>query len=109
MLVSRITQLTKDDLIEDSQAAWLAIDRHRLMLPTRLAHLVRQLRDQDEPRWTLGRLGAVFTRLVNPGRCLLHVQCPGRGGSRLRINDLPWLRRTVPARAGQPGQASLGR
>jgi hypothetical protein len=27
------------------------------MLPTRLARLVRQLRDQDEPRWTHGRLG----------------------------------------------------
>jgi hypothetical protein len=27
------------------------------MLPTKLAHLIRQLRDQDEPRWTLGRLG----------------------------------------------------
>ena len=57
MLVSRITQLTKDDVIEDSQATWLAIDGHRLMLPARLAHLVRQLRNQDEPRWTLGRLG----------------------------------------------------
>ena len=57
MLVSRITQLTKDDVIEDGQATWLAIDGHRLMLPPRLAHLVRRLRDQDEPRWTLGRLG----------------------------------------------------
>jgi hypothetical protein len=27
------------------------------MLPTRLAQLVCQLRDQDEPRWTLDRLG----------------------------------------------------
>jgi hypothetical protein len=27
------------------------------MLPTRLAQLVCQLRNQDEPRWTLGRLG----------------------------------------------------
>jgi hypothetical protein len=57
MLVSRITQLTKDDVIEDSQATWLAIDGHRLMLPARLAHLVRRLRDQNEQRWTLGRLG----------------------------------------------------
>jgi hypothetical protein len=57
MLVSRITQLTKDDVIEDSRATWLAIDGHRLILPARLARLVRQLRDQDEPRWTLGRLG----------------------------------------------------
>ena len=57
MLVSRITRLAKDDVIEDSQATWLAIDGHRLMLPARLAHLVRQLRDQDEQRWTLGRLG----------------------------------------------------
>lgn len=45
-------------MIEDSRATWLAIDGHRLMLPAKLAHLVRQLRDQDEPRWTLGRLGA---------------------------------------------------
>jgi len=57
MLVSRITQLTKDDVIEDGRAVWLAIDGHRLMLPAKLAHLVRQLRDQDKPRWTLGRLG----------------------------------------------------
>jgi hypothetical protein len=42
MLVSRIIQLTKDDVIEDSQAT---------------SQLVRQLRDQDEQRWTLGRLG----------------------------------------------------
>jgi hypothetical protein len=33
MLVSKITQLTKDDVIEDGQATWLAIDGHRLMLP----------------------------------------------------------------------------
>lgn len=57
MLVSRITQLTKDDVIEASRATWLVIDGHRLVLPTKLAHLVRQLRGQDEPRWTLGRLG----------------------------------------------------
>ena len=45
-------------MIEDSRATWLAIDGHRLMLPARLAQLVRQLCDQDEPRWTLSRLGA---------------------------------------------------
>ena len=50
MLVSRITRLTKDDVTADGQATCLAIDGHRLMLPPRLAHLVRQLRDQDEPR-----------------------------------------------------------
>jgi len=33
MLASRITQLTRDDVIEDGQATWLAIDGHRLMLP----------------------------------------------------------------------------
>jgi len=57
LLVSRIIQLTKNDVIEDSRATWLAIDGRRLMLPARLAQLVRQLRNQDEPRWTLGRLG----------------------------------------------------
>jgi len=57
MLVSRITQLTKDAVIEDSRATWLVIDGHRLLLPAKLAHLVRQLRDQDETQWTLGRLG----------------------------------------------------
>ena len=46
MLVSRVTQLTKDDLIEEGRVANLAIDGHRLMLPPRLASLVRQLRDQ---------------------------------------------------------------
>jgi hypothetical protein len=71
MLVSRITQLTKDDVIEDGQATCLAIDGHRLMLPPRLADLVRQLRDQDEPRWTLGRLGTPMPWLF-PG------QSPGR-------------------------------
>jgi integrase len=71
MLVSRITQLTKDDVIEDSQATYLAIDGHRLMLPPRLAHLVRQLRDQDEPRCTLGRLGT-------PAPWLFPGQSPAR-------------------------------
>jgi hypothetical protein len=43
MLVSRITQLTKDDVIEDGQATWLAIDGHRLM-PPRLGRLHRPAR-----------------------------------------------------------------
>jgi hypothetical protein len=57
MLVSRIAQLTKDNVVEDGQDTYLAIDGHRLMLPPGLADLLCQLRDQDEPRWTLGRLG----------------------------------------------------
>jgi hypothetical protein len=57
ILVSRVTQLTKDDVIENGQATCLSVDGHLLMLPPRLADLVCQLRDQDEPRWTLGRLG----------------------------------------------------
>ncbi|MBV9383459.1 MAG: hypothetical protein JO242_22710 [Streptosporangiaceae bacterium] len=56
MLVSRITQLTKHDVIEDGQAICLSVDGHRLVLPPRLASLVRQLRDQDKPRWRLGCL-----------------------------------------------------
>jgi hypothetical protein len=71
MLVSRITQLTRDDVIEDGRATWLAIDGHRLMLPSRLAVLVRRLRDQDEPRWTLGRLGT-------PAPWLFPGQSPAR-------------------------------
>jgi hypothetical protein len=71
MLVSRITQLTKDNVIEDGQATYLSVDGHRLMLPSQLASLVRQLRDQDEPRWTLGRLGT-STPWLFPG------QSPGR-------------------------------
>jgi hypothetical protein len=71
MLVSRITQLTKDDVIEDGQATCLSVDGHRLNLPPRLADLVRQLRDQDEPRWTLGRLGT-------PAPWLFPGQSPAR-------------------------------
>jgi hypothetical protein len=71
MLVSRITQLTKDDVVEDGQATCLCVDGHRLMLPPRLAHLVRQLRDQDEPRWTLSRLGT-------PAPWLFPGQSPAR-------------------------------
>jgi hypothetical protein len=41
------------------------------MLPPRLAHLIRQLRDQDEPRWTLGRLGT-------PAPWLFPGQSPAR-------------------------------
>lgn len=57
MLVSRITQLTKDDVIEDGQATCLSIGGYRFILPPRLAVLLSQLTDQDEPRWTLGRMG----------------------------------------------------
>jgi hypothetical protein len=71
MLISRITQLTKDDVIEDGQATCLAIDGHHLILPPRLAVLVRQLRDQDEPRWALGRLGT-------PAPWLFPGQSPAR-------------------------------
>ena len=71
MLVSRITQLTKDNVVEDGQATYLAIDGHRLMLPPRLADLLCQLRDQDEPRWTLGRLGT-------PAPWLFPGQSPAR-------------------------------
>lgn len=39
MLVSRITQLTKNDVIEDGQATYLSIDGHRLTLPPQLASL----------------------------------------------------------------------
>jgi hypothetical protein len=66
MLVSRITQLTKD-----GQVTCLSVDGYRLMLPPRLADLVRQLRDQDEPRRTLGRLGT-------PAPWLFPGQSPGR-------------------------------
>jgi hypothetical protein len=93
MLVSRITQLTKDDVIEDGQATWLAIDGHHLMLPTRLAHLVRQLRDQDEPRWTLGCLGTPVPWL-----------CPGQSPSRPAVDILFGVRLHrygVDARAGR--------
>jgi hypothetical protein len=70
-LVSRITQLTKDNVVEDGHATYLAIDGHRLMLPPRLADLVCRLRDQDEPRWTLGRLGT-------PAPWLFPGQSPAR-------------------------------
>jgi len=75
MLVSRITQLTKDNVIQDGQATYLSVDGHRLMLPPHLASLVRQLRDQDEPRWTLGRLGT-STPWLFPGP---EPGPPGRG------------------------------
>ena len=52
MLVSRIIQLSKDDVIEDGQATCLSVDGYRFTLPPRLAVLVSQLSDQDEPRWT---------------------------------------------------------
>jgi hypothetical protein len=67
MLVSRITQLAKNDVIDDGRAAYLAIDGHRLMLPPRLASLIRQLRDKDPPGWTLTRLGTPSPWLF-PGR-----------------------------------------
>jgi hypothetical protein len=71
MLISRVTQLTKDNVVEDGKVTYLAVDGHRLMLPTRLAELVRQLCDQDEPRWTLGRLGT-------PAPWLFPGQSPAR-------------------------------
>ena len=57
------------------------------MLPTRLARLVLQLRDQDEPRWTLGRLGT-------PAPWLFPGQSPARPavdilfGVRLRLHGI---------------------
>jgi hypothetical protein len=54
-------------VIDDGQTAYLADDRHRLLLPPQLASLARQLRGQDESRWTLARLGAQAPWLF-PGR-----------------------------------------
>jgi integrase len=98
MLVSRITQLTKDDVIEDGQTTWLAIDGHRLLLPAKLAHLVRQLRDQDEPRWTLGRLGGPVPWLF-----------PGQSPARPAVDVLFGGHQHQHRRALVPvGQARLG-
>jgi len=133
MLVSRITQLTKDNVVEDGQATCLAIDGHRLMLPPRLADLVRRLRDQDEPRWTLGRLGT-STPWLFPGQspalpgCGYPVWCPAaplRHRRSRRPQHRPPRRgcRTARLGAGRPdrhqhqhrrtlvpvGQARLGR
>ena len=83
-------------MIEDSRATWLAIDGHRLMLPARLAQLVRQLCDQDEPRWTLGRLGTPVPWLFpgqSPARpavdilfgVRLHRAHAGRNSARLAL------------------------
>ena len=57
LLVSRVMQLTKDDVITDGEVTYLTIDGHRLQLPPQLARLTRQLRHQHDQRWTLGRLG----------------------------------------------------
>jgi len=46
LLASRVMQLTKNDVIDDGEVTYLDIDSHRLMLPPRLARLVRQSRDQ---------------------------------------------------------------
>jgi hypothetical protein len=47
------------------------------MLPPRLADLIRQLHDQDEPRWTLGRLGTSAPWLFpgqSPARPAVDIQ-----------------------------------
>jgi hypothetical protein len=43
MLVSRIIQLTKDDVIEGGQTTCLSVDGYRFTLPLRLAVLVSPL------------------------------------------------------------------
>ena len=57
MIVSRIIQLTKGRRDRGRRGHLPFVDGYRLALPPRLAVLVSQVSDQDEPRWTLGRLG----------------------------------------------------
>jgi hypothetical protein len=71
MLVSRLMQLTKNDVVDDGEITYLNVDGHRLALPPRLARLTRQLRDQGEQRWTLARLGT-------PAPWLFPGQSPAR-------------------------------
>jgi hypothetical protein len=65
--IQQLDRCLADDVIDDGQTAYLADDRHRLLLPPQLASLARQLRGQDESRWTLARLGAQAPWLF-PGR-----------------------------------------
>ena len=64
LLASRVMQLTKNDVADDGEVTYLDIDTHRLRLPPRL---VRQLRDQNDQRWTLARLGTPAPWLL-PGQ-----------------------------------------
>lgn len=68
MLVSRITQLTKDDVIEDGQATWMAIDGHRLMLPpnwrtSSASYATRASRDGHSAAWERRCHGSSLARV----------------------------------------------
>jgi len=67
LLVSRVMHLTKGDVHDDGEVTYLDIDTHRLMLPPRLARLVRRLRDENAQRWTLAQLGTTAPWLF-PGQ-----------------------------------------
>jgi hypothetical protein len=71
LLVSRVMQLTKNDVVDDGGVTYLEINTHRLMLPPQLACLVRQFRDQNDERWTLASLGT-------PAPWLFPGQSPAR-------------------------------
>lgn len=79
LLASRVMQLFKNDVIDDGEVIYLDIDSHRLMLPPRLARLVRQLRDRNAQRWTLARLGTPAPWLFPWAE-----PCPPRCGRPLR-------------------------
>ncbi|MCW6005362.1 hypothetical protein K1W54_12325 [Micromonospora sp. CPCC 205371] len=68
LLASRVRQLRKSDVIDRAGTTMLIIDGHELHLPPRVAELVRQQRDSDEPLYRLNRLARTANPWLFPGR-----------------------------------------
>jgi hypothetical protein len=72
--LSRIADLTRDDITHSDGQTWLRHRGHQLLLPPRLAVLLRQLASRPVPATTL-------TRLAGPPRWLFPGNDPTRPAS----------------------------
>jgi hypothetical protein len=78
LTLSRIAYLTRDDITHSDGQSWLRHHGHQLLLPPRLAALIRQLSSQPAPATTL-------TRLAGPPRWLFPGNDPTRPASHAHL------------------------
>ncbi len=80
--VTRILELTIEDVVVQDSAVQLKLDGGSLKLPARLAHLVRQQLHQAEDAWEANRAASTIPWLPRAGRPCRPQHCPPCAGSR---------------------------
>jgi integrase len=93
LTLSRIAYLTRDDIVHRDGQTWLRHYGHQLLMPPRLATLIRQLAGQPAP-------GTILIRLAGPPRWLFPGSDPTRPASHDHLRT-GLTRHTITPHAGR--------